>query len=128
MVSVPVQPEVHLRFPTTEAQIVDGTKKLMDDSKATYDKIAAVPLEEVSIDNVFELHRNLLRDKGIEGSRIDFVQHVSPSKELRDCAVAQDKIISEFDVEQGMRKDVFDRFAALLEKLPKDCCPEVEQK
>ena len=52
---------------------------------------------------IYSLFSQALADDETESSThrniLDFPQHVSPEKELRDASVAADKKLSEFDVE-----------------------------
>jgi len=101
----------------TKEQIEKDTDKLMLRVKAAYDSIGALKNEEVSYDNVVKAAADCDCWYAVERNNIDFFQHVSPNKELRDASVAADKKLSEFDVELSMRQDVFDSFVA-VEKLP----------
>ena len=39
------------------------------------------------------------REYSVERNNVDFIQHVFPDKDLRECSVNADKKLSEFDVE-----------------------------
>jgi len=112
----------------TKEQIEKDTDKLMQKVKDAYDSIGALKNEEVSYDNVVKAAADCDCWYAVERNNIDFFQHVSPNKELRDASVAADKKLSEFDVEQSMRQDVFDSFVA-VEKLPafKSLKPEAKR-
>jgi len=46
------------------------------------------------------------RDYQTKRNQLDFLQHVSPDKELRDASVASDKKLSDFDVEMRFLCDL----------------------
>lgn len=51
---------------------------------------------------IFQPLIDLDREYAVERNNIDFVQHVYADKPLRDCSVAADKKLSEFDVEMRL--------------------------
>jgi thimet oligopeptidase len=55
----------------------------------------------------------------VKTSSIDFVQHVSANKELREASREAEKVLQEFWVESSMRTDVFHRLCELQEKVRK---------
>lgn len=60
-------------------------------------------------------------------SQLDFFQHVSPNKELRDASCEADKKLSDFDVEISMRQDVFDSLVAVEKSLKQPLTGEDER-
>ncbi|KAK2155249.1 hypothetical protein LSH36_245g03012 [Paralvinella palmiformis] len=89
---------------------------LLAKSKATYDAVGALKREEVTVENVVKKLTDDFTDYSTQRNLLDFVQHVSPDKSLRDASVAVDKKLSEFDVEMSMRQDVFDNLLVAEEK------------
>ena len=51
---------------------------------------------------------------------------ISTDKSIRDASKEAEENISEHEVEQSMRKDVFDRYVALQAKLAEDGCDNAE--
>jgi len=100
---------------------------LMKISQAVYDSIGALKAEDVTYDNVIKA----LGDNSVEYENVrnmlDFLQHVSPDKALRDASVTSDKKLSEFDVEISMREDVFQSLLALEKKLGDTLEPEAKR-
>ncbi|XP_005108948.1 thimet oligopeptidase isoform X2 [Aplysia californica] len=108
---------IKLSWNVKKEQIEKDTDVLMERVKTVYDSVGAVKDDQVTFDNVVKAAADCDCWYAVERNNIDFFQHVSPSKELRDASVAADKKLSEFDVELSMRQDVFDSFVA-VEKLP----------
>ncbi|CAL1530338.1 unnamed protein product [Lymnaea stagnalis] len=107
---------IKLTWNVTKGQISNDADKLMERIKQVYDSIGALSEEEVTYDNVLKASADSDCWYAVERNNIDFLQHVSPDKELRDESVAIDKKLSEFDVELSMRQDVFESFVAVEKK------------
>ncbi|XP_078317964.1 thimet oligopeptidase-like [Crassostrea virginica] len=82
--------------------------ELMTKTKAVYDGVGALSSEAVTYNNVVKALADNECEYSVVRNNLDFMQHVSPDKELRDVSVEIDKKLSEFDVEMSMRQDVFD--------------------
>jgi len=104
---------IKLNWGVTKEQIEKDTDVLITKVKAVYDKIGALKNDEVSYDNVVKASADCDCWYSIERNNIDFFQHVSEDKELREASTAADKKLSEFDVELSMRQDVFESFVAV---------------
>ncbi|RUS85144.1 hypothetical protein EGW08_007108 [Elysia chlorotica] len=96
--------------------IESDAEKLMERMKKVYDAIGALSDDQVTYENVVQVAADCDCWSAVERNNIDFLQHVSPNKELRDASVAADKKLSEFDVELSMRQDVFESFVAAVGK------------
>ncbi|KAJ1657427.1 metalloendopeptidase [Dispira simplex] len=91
----------------TADQIEAETKQLIAQKKALLDRIAAIPLEEATFDNVMKPTGELDNDTSAQCNVITFLQHTSPDKALRDASTQAEKELQEFDIECSMRRDVF---------------------
>ncbi|BFY99936.1 hypothetical protein BsWGS_02976 [Bradybaena similaris] len=107
---------VMLSWKIAKEQIASDADRLMESVKTVYDAIGALSDDEVTYNNVVKAAADSDSWYAVQRNNIDFLQHVSSDKELRDASVAADKKMSEFDVELSMRQDVFESFVA-AEKL-----------
>lgn len=105
-----------MRFDLTADDIPKETVQLIETTKGVYDKVAALKPEEVTYENVIKVLADNGVDYSVKRNILDFPQHVSPDKLLREASVAADKKLSDFDVEMSMRQDVFDNLLALEKK------------
>jgi len=90
--------------------------ELMTKTKAVYDAVGSINKDDVSYEKVVKALADDLVDYITNRNLLDFIQHVSQDKDLRDASVAADKKLSDFDVELSMRQDVFDNLRAVQEK------------
>ena len=94
----------------TPQAIAAAAEKYKTTAQSTYDAVAKA---EVSIAAIIDpLHALGFRGY-VDGTNLEFLQHVSPDPVLREASVAADKVISEFEVTQSMRVDLFKQFEKL---------------
>ena len=95
----------------TPESIAAAAQKYKSSALAVYDAVASA--EKVSLATIIEpLHAQSFRGY-VDSVNLEFLQHVSADPEIREASVAADKEISEFEVTQSMRVDLFRQ----LEKL-----------
>jgi len=115
------------RMDLTESEIGYYVKELLEEAKERDDKIAAIPLDEVSVENV--LHPSIQNEQewSPNETTISFPKHVHPVKGVREKATEALKVLSKFEVERSMRVDLFERYKQLskvVEEEKLELCPE----
>ena len=97
----------------TPQKISEAAKKYRETALATFDAVANA--QPVSVGTVIApLHEHSFKGY-VDNVNLEFLQHVSPDPEIREASVAADKEISEFEVTQSMRVDLFRKFQELEE-------------
>ncbi|XP_059151860.1 thimet oligopeptidase-like [Physella acuta] len=109
-------PGIKLTWNVKKEQINVDAEGLMKRMKEVYDAIGALSNDDANYDNVVKPAADSDCWYAVERNNLDFLQHVSPDKELRDASVDADKKMSEFDVELSMQQDAFESFVALETK------------
>jgi thimet oligopeptidase len=120
-------PGNRLHWDLTPEYITAETDRLITDSKAVYDAVGALDRTAVTYDNVIKALADDTCNYQTRRNLLDFAQHVSADKILRDASVAADKKLSEFDVEISMREDVFNNLIAVRDKLGDTLKPEAKR-
>lgn len=93
----------------TPSQIESKSEELIVKARAVFDsvgKLADTP-EQVTVKNVVNVLAANECTSDTERNQLDFLQHVSSDKELREASTEADRKLSAFDVEMAMRADVF---------------------
>lgn len=111
-------PGCRLYWSLTADQINVKTDELIDKCKAVYDavgKLSETP-EVISVANVVKVLADIDCESSTEGNMLDFFQHVSPHKDLREASTESTRKMSAFEVEMSMRVDVFRALKALDQK------------
>jgi hypothetical protein len=110
-----VPPGCNLRWNIKDAATVKRlTEALITRSRAVHDAVAAAA-PAPSWAAVMQPMADDETTTRAESAALEFLQHVSASKELRDASTDCDKMISEFGVECEMRVDVYNAVQAFAE-------------
>ncbi|XP_061436417.1 thimet oligopeptidase-like [Lethenteron reissneri] len=112
-----VVPEILLRWNVAAAEVDGLTDEVIAAAKAAHDAVAAVPLADVTVASVLKPLADSANAYAVGRNQLDFLQHVSPSRAVREASTRADKRLSLFDVEAAMREDVHRRLAALQARL-----------
>lgn len=100
----------------TVEEIETQTQKILDDTKANLNAIAALPLDQVTFENtVAKLMTppNYKTNPAVAGCK--FLQHCSTDPAIREAASKAGKAFSASRVQGRMRKDVYERVKAFSE-------------
>ena len=97
----------------TVAEIEQATQKILDDTKANLDAIAAVPLSDVTYDNtIAKLQTPPNYKTNPQLAACKFLQHCHTDPKLREAGSAAGKLFSAARVQGRMRRDVYERVKA----------------
>ena len=107
----------NLKFDWKAPEISIQAKQIIDHSKNVFDTIGALSAVTVTPANVLSALNEMSRSMGVKTSSIDFLQHVSTDKDVREASREAEKVLSEFWVESSMRTDIFQRLCELEEKV-----------
>lgn len=116
-----------LTWKVDQAMITKTVEELKRTSLQVYDAVGKLSTEEIGYDNVIKALSDNDCVYEVNRNNVDFMQHVSADKELREASVKADKELSEFDVEMSMRQDVFDALVATEQKLSGQLKPEASR-
>jgi Zn-dependent oligopeptidase len=103
------------RWDWDEAALKSLAGEIVARTKRVLDTIAALPSGAHTFANTLQALNDNDRIVDLWSTNISFLGHVSASKPLRDVATEMTKSLSEFEVSQGMRVDLYDAFKAFSE-------------
>ncbi|XP_077865435.1 LOW QUALITY PROTEIN: thimet oligopeptidase-like [Saccoglossus kowalevskii] len=106
-----------LRWDLTPESIKDKTIELIEKAKLVYDAIGSQKNDEITVESTLQALANNDVEYSVQRNMLDFPQHVSPDKDIREASTEADKKLSDFDVEMSMRQDVYDNLVSLREKI-----------
>nr|XP_039270641.1 thimet oligopeptidase-like [Styela clava] len=105
-----------LKWDMTAPEIGERAEKLIETTRALYDKIGNLDLGEVTFENTIKPIADSDCTFSVERCNLDFYQSIHPDKALRDASTECDKKLSDFEIETSMRQDIYDRIVAFEEK------------
>lgn len=112
-----VPPQLPPAFTATPSSITEETKKSIEVSRGLQDKIVAdVARDQATFEKVLLPIAQRESEASLDCYVLGFYQHVSPGKELRDASTEAQQLLDDFDVEAGMREDVYKLVDAALGK------------
>ncbi|KAK3089945.1 hypothetical protein FSP39_007851 [Pinctada imbricata] len=106
-----------LTWKLTPEIIEKSAEELMTRTKEAYDEIGSLKHDNLSYDKVIKALADNDCVYEVTRNNLDFMQHVSADKAIRDASVEVDKKLSDFDVEMSMRQDLFDVAVAYEESI-----------
>jgi len=114
---MPVIPEgVELKWTHTPEEIKTLANEIIQKQKKLHDELGAMSKEDVNLENFLIKCINEETDVSTPYKNIEFYQHVSADKAMREASTDCDKLLSEMSVDLSMRQDVFDNSVALQAK------------
>lgn len=119
---VPSPPQPAPSWDTTADEILAVANKSISESKALLDDI--VSQENPTWDSTMKRYLQFRAVNDAATTPVTFYQSVSANKDLRDASTKADELISEYEIDAGMRVDVYKAFSKVFANLPKDLDPE----
>ncbi|KAH9218107.1 metallopeptidase MepB [Leptodontidium sp. 2 PMI_412] len=110
-------PQGPFQFAGTPTSIIGDMRCLIGNCRKAQDELAkSVRPEEATFANVLLplVHsENALK---VESHILQFYQHVSPDKEIRDASGEAEKLLKDFEIETAMREDLYHLVDAVAKK------------
>lgn len=109
-------PGISFQWNMKKEDIEKKVDELIENSRKTYDAVGQLPKGDANYNNVVKALADNQSVYDTKRNVLDFPQHVSEDKEIREACTNADKKLSDFEVETSMRKDVFNNLVACQEK------------
>lgn len=113
---VSVSDGINVRLGLSASEILSLADFIISTSTSVHDAVAAVPLDQVSYDNVIAPLANLQAEEFALVQSCVFPALVSTSKEVRDASSEAEKRLDAYNVKCSMREDVYRVVKAFSEK------------
>ncbi|XP_042145269.1 thimet oligopeptidase-like [Ixodes scapularis] len=94
-------------------ELLARATRLIEDCRALCDKIGALEGDQIAFDDVLGELAEVQRLPTNEKLYLELAMYVSTNKELRDASSEASRMLDEFEVECGMRLDIFEKLQAL---------------
>jgi len=120
MVSTIANPTVpaQLNWTYTAEDLKKLTEKIIEDGKKISKQIEEIPDDECSFESVIvPIGRKMENEVDAIESNIDFFQHISPNKDIRDASAECSLKLQEFGIELSMNKKVYQKVAKVIENI-----------
>ncbi|KAJ7599940.1 hypothetical protein C8J56DRAFT_909190 [Mycena floridula] len=102
-----ILPQKPLPWNHSASEIVALTKDNIERTRKVQDKVAALPSSDCDYESVFLTLEAADTQFDAVAEPMQFYQHVSSSKDLRDASYDASSLIQDFRIESSMRLDVF---------------------
>jgi len=120
MVSTITNPTVpsSLNWNYTPDELRKLTEKIIEDGKKFDKEIEEIPDEECSFETVIvPIGRKTENEVEVLEANIDFFQHISPDKDVRDASAECSLKLQEFSIERSMNKKIYQKVAKVVENI-----------
>jgi len=120
MVSTIANPTVpaQLNWTYTAEDLKKLTEKIIEDGKKISKQIEEIPDDQCSFESVIvPIGRKMENEVEAIESNIDFFQHISPNKDIRDASAECSLKLQEFGIELSMNKKVYQKVAKVIENI-----------
>lgn len=114
--SIPTPSQAAPSWNTTADQILATAQDNIAKSKSLLDSICAQ--KNPDWDSAMKKYLQFRAVSDSETTPITFYQNVSPHEDLRDASTKADELISEYEIDSGMRVDVYEAFSKVFKNLP----------
>ena len=104
--------DIKVDFSISAADLTALSEQVISRWRAAEDEVAALDGATADYEAVCGRLARLDAELACDSSTCTFPQHMSTDKEVRDASSAADKAISEYGIESGMRKDVYETVKA----------------
>lgn len=120
--NVPIPPQQAPSWNTSPEKILEIAESNIAKSKALLDDIVAQ--ESPNWDSAMKKYLQFRAVSDSQTTPITFYQSVSADKALRDASTKADELLSEYEIDSGMRVDVYQAFSKVFANLPESLDPE----
>jgi Zn-dependent oligopeptidase len=99
-----------LHFNYTAEEITERTTLIINKFKEADDKLASIPLEQVTFSSAIVPYLNIENEVANEIKALQFLMNVSPDKEIRDASMKSKNEFEKYDIESQSNYDIYQRF------------------
>ncbi|KAL1426771.1 hypothetical protein MTO96_017999 [Rhipicephalus appendiculatus] len=111
-------------FNVTPEDLHTRASKIMDECRKIYDRVGALRADELTFESVLDEIAEGQRIFANEKLYLDLPMYVSAKKELRDASAEVSSKLNEFEIEIGMRTDIFEKLLVLQKQDTSCLSPE----
>ena len=117
--AAPFKSEIRaIPFETTPEQIKASADAAIAAGDQAIDKLAKQDLSKATFESTFVALDTIGAESGLVEARIGFIQQTSPIKAMRDAADEQGKRLSQWEIGNGYRDDVYAALKSVADRNP----------